>query len=294
MHNLGSVYYQLGEVENAKTYLEGSLELFRVSGRKEDIASTLNKLSEITDQQGVSEASQKYLEEAMQIYRSLERKDVMTNILNNLGVKKGEQGKYNEATKYFQEGLSIEDENAKVKGVLLNNIGVALNLQGEFEKSISSLNSALRVHEENEDNIKVIGTLNNIAVTTSESGNISDAEKYLTTALHEIQQVKNAGGRVSGGYVLAVLDNMAKLRFRLNSLIDDLFGYVDQDMDISSIRVMNGWWTIKKGYEMVEKGNFSRASELITEGEKMMNDGGVFALSHSIWQNLKGDESYVY
>ena len=212
----------------------------------------------------------------------------------NLGVKKGQTGFYPEAEAHLVEALKfLQEEDRGRSAHIYNNIGVSLIGQEKYEKASSSLNTALDGHTASDDISNMIGTLNNLAVASNGGNRLQDSEGYLNKALHEISMVKNTGRQISKQHIHAVLDNMGKTRLRMNHLIDDLFDVLGKDDKYDDISIMVGWETIKKGYEMAEAGNWEKANELITEGEKLLNEGDFTELSSVIWQNMEGEDRYV-
>ena len=295
MYNLGSVHANLGEEKEAKTYLEGALELIRASKNVGLTASTLYKLGALYDDPENPKKAEEFYEQSLRIYRSQKDNKVLVNVLNNLGVKKGQIGSYIEAESNLQEALMIIQENgdSKSSALILNNIGVSLIGLNKFDKAFSSLNTALEGHMANDDTVSMIGTLNNLAVAASGEDRIQDSEGYLDKALQEIAGINKTGGSVNKQHVHSVLDNMGKIRFRMNHLIDDLFSVLGKDTKYDDIDILKGWQTIKRGYEMAEAGNWEKAYELISSGEKLMNEGDFTELSSVIWQNMEVEGNYV-
>ncbi|NIM14018.1 MAG: tetratricopeptide repeat protein, partial [Candidatus Aminicenantes bacterium] len=68
---LGTIYYVLGEFENALKFLHKSLDGCRKDGDREGEGTTLNNISQIFDSRGDYEIALSYLEQSLKIRREI-------------------------------------------------------------------------------------------------------------------------------------------------------------------------------------------------------------------------------
>ncbi len=130
-YEMGSVYYYLGDYENAKDYLEKAS-----SGAKKNDTHIIQMLGKTYEQLGDSNY-------AASIYSQyIEEVGADPAIYNQLGLCKLKAKEYEAALNAFNSGLAIEEGNDQIQQLRFNQI-VAYEYLGEFEKASALMNGYL-------------------------------------------------------------------------------------------------------------------------------------------------------
>ena len=90
-------------------------------------------------------------------------KRLIATVLNNIGEIYQEQSNYREALNYYQQSLDIEKEIGNQAGfaISLNSIGMVHGQQGDYQKALHYLDQALKIAEEiGEESIKTAVSAN--------------------------------------------------------------------------------------------------------------------------------------
>jgi len=140
--SLGVVYYELGEIENAKReFMLAILESYKLDG-----VSSLRALKAM----GIIVQEEGNLSEAMYYYLKTQelpegRSDV--TVLMNLGGVLYDLGQYEESLKYSRRAEAIDPDNA----ILKENIGRAAYAMGDLATALSSLKRAAELNPSKTD-----------------------------------------------------------------------------------------------------------------------------------------------
>jgi CHAT domain-containing protein len=148
LNNLGVVYSNQGDFENALLSLQQSLTLKDakdLAGR----AVTLNNIGNLFMEQAEYERAIEYHRQALAL-RELEKEaDGQASVLGNLGNDYYRQGNYRLALDYYQQALPLRDAADRLwHGGILNNIGNIYRYQGDFELALDYYQRGLAIAKE--------------------------------------------------------------------------------------------------------------------------------------------------
>jgi tetratricopeptide (TPR) repeat protein len=149
---LGSVYYSLGQYQEALNFYQQSLAIQR----------------EIGDRNGEA------------------------NSLNNLGLVYYSLGKYQEALNFYQQSLEIKREIGDRNGeaIPLNNLGNVYKSLGKYQEALNFHQQSLEIERRIGDRNGEATSLWNISNLYQQSGKIRQARKYRVLAVQVWQSLK--------------------------------------------------------------------------------------------------------
>jgi len=189
--NIGIVYANQGNYEQALSYYEKSLNINEELGDKSGIATTNNNIGSIYADQGNYELALFYNEKCLNIDKELGDKDGMATSYNNIGLIYKEQGNYEQALSYYEKSLNINEELGDKHGMATsyNNIGNIYAEQGNYEQALEYHDRSLKINEEIGDKIGMATSYNNIGDIYADQGNYSKTLGFGKKALTLAQEV---------------------------------------------------------------------------------------------------------
>jgi tetratricopeptide (TPR) repeat protein len=146
----GNLAHNLGDFAAARMLFEDSLALWRESGDKRGIATSLNDLGWVAWWQGDYTAARALSEEGLMRWREIGDKQGIATSLNNLGWVAHHRGAYTAARALHQESLTMRQELGDKRGIafVLTNLGWAVHKQGDYERATVLLEEALALFQE--------------------------------------------------------------------------------------------------------------------------------------------------
>ncbi len=193
---IGNFRISMGDNEQAKKYLEESLDLSKEIGDKRGIAESMLRLGNVTNSLGDFELAKNYYEESQDVYKEIGSKSGIAATTLSLGQIAFNQGDYGLAKKYFEESLFIFKEIGHKYGIALSihNLGDVSLLQGDYELAKKYLKEGLDLLKEigNKKGVAFsINTLGNIALN---QGDYEHAKKYYEESLFIFKEIGHKYG----------------------------------------------------------------------------------------------------
>ncbi len=172
--DIGSVYLEKKELEQAEEYFDRSIEIMGreartlVAGMADHIAESVAQVSPVM--------AEKYLKTVLESKTSrLDREDIHT--FNRLGIALRSQGKWQDAVENFQQALDISPDD----DVLHYNMALAYQDGRDFRNALRSLRRADELNPElHRASDMVAANFGNIYL---DSGGYDRAEEYFTLAM---------------------------------------------------------------------------------------------------------------
>jgi tetratricopeptide (TPR) repeat protein len=191
LSNLAILALRQGNLAEAQTYGEASLEARRSIGDKRGITNSLSILATITYDQNQDAAAQRYFEEILEMQRAINDRWGMATTLANLGEIAGFAGRFPEAHAYLQEGLALYrqlDQPLGLSNTLVGQGDVAYE-QGDSGAARALFEEALDIKRKINDQSGVALCLTALAYLDAESGALAAAEHQLLDALALLREL---------------------------------------------------------------------------------------------------------
>ena len=192
-NNLGGVYQDLGQYNEAKEYHEKALiikkEIF--GGEHDQVAASYNKLGSVFQALGQYNEAKGYHEKALITRKKIfgeEHDDVGTSY-NNLGNVCQALGQYNKAKEYLEKALIIRK---KIFGEEHDCVATSCNNLGRVYQALAQYNKAKDYHEKalvirkaifGEKHAKVAGSYKNLGSVYLSLAQYHEAKEYSEKAL---------------------------------------------------------------------------------------------------------------
>jgi tetratricopeptide (TPR) repeat protein/CHAT domain-containing protein len=197
LNNLGMLLSELGDLEEARSFLERALEIRRRDPEDDNagVAASLNNLGMLVRKLGDLKAARFYHEEALDISLRVlgEEHSTTTIILANLGGLLSAMGDLTAAKPHLERALEIRrrtlgDDHSATRSSL-NSFGLLLSEMGNLAEARPLLEQALEICRRvfGDEHPNTCTSLNNLGVLWLEMGDLQAARPYLEKAL-EIRQ----------------------------------------------------------------------------------------------------------
>lgn len=223
----GVYYFRLGLRQKALLAFDEGLRASRAAAITRYQGMALHNLASVYSELGEPATATRFLEEALAIRRKLPDRFALADTLNNLAARHLEQGDATAAGAEFQEarGVYLAVGDRQRAAGALSNYGAALLRLRRTDEALAAYREALKVEEEVKDLQGVHSTLNNIALIYVEKGKSAEAEQYLRQALHAARQSRDDALAVQTQANLAMLlrdtGRLEDSRALLASVIDE-------------------------------------------------------------------------
>jgi len=213
LNNLGNIYYDLGQLPEAKKNYEAALKTFTDTGNLSGAAGAMDNIATVVADQGDREGSKKLTSKALATYRQAGDRQGEGNALNNLAAEYVTEGKYAEATKTFEQSLDIWRELKDATGIATtsNNLGEMLLDQGRLEEAKAKYAEALKTFEDSGQKAKTAYPMFGLAQVLFAEGDLAGAKKRYEDVLTVTQATddkhQTAYALFGLGQVLATMGN---------------------------------------------------------------------------------------
>ena len=232
-NNVGAVYYNLGDYDNALDYFNKSLsirlEVF--GGHHPNVAQSYNNIGLVYANLGDYEKALDYFNKSLSIRLEVfgdSHPDVAQSY-NNIGVVYANLGDYEKALDYYNKSLSIQLEvfgghNPDIASSYNNIGGVYYNL-GDYDNALDYYNKSLAICLEvfGDNHPDVATSYNNIGLVYANIGDHAQALEYYKKALAGYVAVY---GETSNDALSAIID-VANMCFELGD-DDKAVSYIKQ------------------------------------------------------------------
>ncbi len=220
LNNIGKVYDDLGEKQEAIKYYNQSLPLYRVVGDRDGEASTLNNLGSVYSDLGEKQEAIKSYNQSLPLFRAVGDRKGEAVTLNNLGKVYSDLGEKQEAIKSYNQSLPLFRTVGDRKGeaVTLNNLGKVYDDLGEKQEAIKSYNQSLPLFRAVGDRAGEATTLNNLGAVYSNLGEKQEAIKSYNQSLPLFRAVGDrAGEAVTLNNLGAIYDDLGEKQEAIKS-----------------------------------------------------------------------------
>ncbi|MEJ1929563.1 tetratricopeptide repeat protein [Nostoc sp. NIES-2111] len=193
IHNLAYIYVEQGDVEQAITLYNESLEIKQRIGDVQGQAATLHELGRIYSNKGEVEQAIALYHESLSISERIGNVQTQAATLHELGHIYAKKGDVEQAIALYHESLDIEERigNVQGKAATLHQLAIIYANKGEVEQAINLFQQSLEINEH-------IGYAQGKAMTllwlgslAEKQGEYAQATSYLQPALEILQKLKS-------------------------------------------------------------------------------------------------------
>ena len=150
VHNLGTIFKNQGEYQQAIDYYNRSMKIEEELGNKSGIAKTLHQIGNIHFQKGDYQQAIDYYNRSLKIKEELEDKSGIAITLHQIGMIHQQKGDYQQAIDYYNRSLKIKEELGDKSGIAesLGQFGLLFLATKKPEKALKSFLNAFKIFYE--------------------------------------------------------------------------------------------------------------------------------------------------
>ena len=171
-----------------------SLQIQRDAGDETNQAVCLNNIGNVYMDKGENQDALTYFQQALQLREKLNVPDQIAETLHNLGLVYAGTGEYDKAMASYMRALDLKRKSNDSRALALeqNAIGVLFQEQGRFGAAVSSGQDALKSLRDADDHSRnLVDVLTNLARSLAKAGRGHEAPPLLEEARKLIGSLKN-------------------------------------------------------------------------------------------------------
>lgn len=196
--NIGYIYlfYSDNDKQKGMEYLLKSLEITEEVGDKKGIATGLNNLGYIYNDQGNIEKALEFYHRSLKLEEEIGNKPGIATSLNNIGFIYDNQGDIENALEFYQKSLKLLEELGNKKGIAssFNNIGNIYQKKGDYVKALEYHHKSLKIRAEIGNKQGMATSFNNIGKTNYNNGDIDKALEFYNKSLIIHEEIGDKDG----------------------------------------------------------------------------------------------------
>lgn len=191
----------LGEIDEAESMVQTSLELFRAKGSKADEAWALNALGQVAAARGFLVEAAEYHERSLTLYRQIGDDGGAAGQISQLGRIANERGQYERARAMLNQALEMRRQLGDLPGVagVLDALGFNAYRLGDAQAAARFADEAILIHESIGRRAGVANAIRLKGMVASLGGDYEQAQRYYEEALAIRRDIGNRGA-VGGSY----------------------------------------------------------------------------------------------
>jgi tetratricopeptide (TPR) repeat protein len=195
-NDAGYQYYRQSRFNLAREKFAQALKYNRLIDRREGIASNLNNLGVIAQEQGEPDRAIAYFQEALAINREREAPAALSETLNNLGVAYQGQGQLLAAAEAFQEALGYARmlPPGPLLALSLTHLGDVARVRQDYSLALNYYHQALKVDEGKKDPRGQARRWERLGRTFLDLKDYDRAGAYLGDALRQFRRLQDTDG----------------------------------------------------------------------------------------------------
>lgn len=285
--NLGSVFQNMEQYDNALNYFKEALAIHKEIGDKLGERDRLSKIAAVYVMVGQYENALNYFKQTLAIHKELGDKIGEGDSLTKIGSVYGMMGQHEKALGYIEQALAIQKEIGDKVGEADSLARIALYIKvGKDEKRLSYYEKALAIYKEIGDREKEGGILRSIG---AEHGNLGRYETALNYYEKALAIYKEIGDRRKEGGILSIIGaeygNLGQNETALNyyekalAICKEIGSRGCEGLNLSIIGgVYETWGQYKKALKFYEDALKIRKEigDRSGEGDNLSNIGGIY------------------
>ena len=200
--NLGSVYQDLGEFNEALLSLKKALSIAKIDENEQRVAYSINNLGTVYMEQGNYPLALEHFKKSLYINEKLGDSLSIAQGLYNMGSIYKAQEYYDKAMRSYEKSLEINERINSKKGVslLLNNIGSIHEQKGDYKSALDHYVNALSTSKQIGTKSDIPNILNNIGGVYLALKDYRTANQYFKEAKKNSIEIENKQA-LCGSYI---------------------------------------------------------------------------------------------
>jgi tetratricopeptide (TPR) repeat protein len=193
LNDLGLLYQDLGDNQQALSYFHQALPLRRQVGDRKSEATTLNNIGGVYANLGDNQQALSYFQQALPLRRQVGDRKGEATTLNNIGGVYANLGDNQQALSYYQQALPLFRQVGDRTGeaTTLNNIGLVYANLGDNQQALSYFHQALPLSRQVGDRTGEAVTCFNLGRLYETLGDLDRAIEYVTRCVELEEQISH-------------------------------------------------------------------------------------------------------
>lgn len=195
---LGTVERGIGNIAQARRYLEKGLALYQMIGDLEECAVTQYNLSSLAGMEGDIAQAREYLREALPHYRRMGDLHNVSNCLNNLVLVEYMEGNLDLAETYLRESLLISErlDYRSNMSMALTNLAAVAHAREDYDQVFIYESRSLELSRALDDHYGIAMSMDGLGKVALIRKDYDLAERNYREALAILQQMEDRYGTV--------------------------------------------------------------------------------------------------
>lgn len=186
LQNIGVIYNELGQYEQALDFYQKALVIRKEIGDKTGEGNTLNNIGLVYNQMGQNDKALEILNQALTVKREVSDRIGEAIILNNIGMLHHELGQWSLALECLNKALTIFREFGD-----LANEGNTLDSIGTVYKKLGRYSEALELYQQGLALLRKVGNRTGERITLSNIGSVLQEQNQSELAIVFYKQAVN-------------------------------------------------------------------------------------------------------
>ena len=189
---LGNIYFDSGDINEAKIKYDHALKYFQINGSDEDLCQSYENMGNLFHHLGNNKESIYYYNKALELSQKINNKSIESSLLVDLGNVYIDLDQKN-ALKYYVKALKISKKYnfLNTLSVSIGSIGNIFYHKGFHEIAIKNYNEALELSKKIHFKHSEMTQYGNLGDIYRERNELREAEKFLEKALSISREIDN-------------------------------------------------------------------------------------------------------
>ncbi|WP_375466492.1 tetratricopeptide repeat protein [uncultured Nostoc sp.] len=228
LHQLGMIYANKGEVEQAITLYNQSLEIFERIGYVQGKAVALHQLGMIYANKGEVEQAIALYNQSLEIFECIGHVQTKARMLHNLASIYADKGEVDEAIRLFNESLEITERIGNVQGK-----AETLHELGRIYANKGEVDEAIALYNQSLEIKEGIGNVQGKAATLHCLGMIYADKEEVDKAIALFNQSLAINERIGNVQTKAATLNNLAVMYANTGKIDEAIALFNQSLEIT-------------------------------------------------------------
>lgn len=161
-YRLGKLYFNTGQYDSARTYIEAALPIYKGMNDARGVCLSLKDLGSVAVETGQHQYALDYYTRGLNLAKENGFDQLESSFINNLGLIYLHLEHFDKAQEHFERCAALRKEGYDY-AIAINNIGVVKQKQGEFSEAIEYYRKSLEACQEAGDAYCSLTPMNGLA-----------------------------------------------------------------------------------------------------------------------------------